>query len=194
MSDDTKDRGDWSQTYTDLMFYPKDPRPEDIDIRDIAHGLAYSSRFNGQTNRYYSIAEHCVHVSYECDEADALEGLMHDAAEAYVGDVVTSVKRHLPGFYEIEDAIEQVIAAKYKLRRPWPESVKRADIAVLIAEKRDLFAKNLVWKKHANTKPMSRTVNCWNDSTAYDHFLKRYAQLKGLDLVGVMVHGDAVLL
>ena len=54
---------DWIQTYSGKKFYPLDPRPEDIDIRDIAHALSLNCRFNGHCRCFYSVAEHSVGVS-----------------------------------------------------------------------------------------------------------------------------------
>ena len=58
-----RSRGSWAQTFTGRQFFPLDPDPQDIDIVDIAHSLAMQCRYNGHTDRFYSVAEHCVHVS-----------------------------------------------------------------------------------------------------------------------------------
>jgi 5'-deoxynucleotidase YfbR-like HD superfamily hydrolase len=98
-------------TYTGKLISCLDPRPEDIDIGDIAHALSLICRFNGHCNRFYSVAEHSVRVSVlaaELAESEslaehlvtraALLGLMHDAAEAYPpGDLAGPVKRYLRG-------------------------------------------------------------------------------------------------
>lgn len=56
-------RGDWIQTFTGRRFWPLDPRPEDVCIEDIAHALSLKCRFGGHCTRFYSVAEHSVHVS-----------------------------------------------------------------------------------------------------------------------------------
>ncbi len=90
-------RGGYSmQTFSRTMFYPLDPHPEDVHIVDIAHALANICRFGGHAKRFYSVAQHSVLVSRIVEPEDALHGLMHDAAEAYVGDVVRPIK-HMPG-------------------------------------------------------------------------------------------------
>src|SRR5579885_2784587 len=90
--------GDWIQTYCGVAFYPLDPRPEEILIEDIAHALSMLCRFTGHVKRFYSVAQHCVYVSHRCDPKDALWGLLHDAAEAYLNDISRPVKslRELP--------------------------------------------------------------------------------------------------
>ena len=79
--------GSWLQTYTGIQFWPLDPRPEEIDIQDIAHALSLLCRFNGHCQRFYSVAEHSVHVSTILAPEFGLWGLLHDAAEAYLSDI-----------------------------------------------------------------------------------------------------------
>ena len=100
----------------------RNPNSEMIDVRDISSGLANNSHFAGQTPYFFSIAQHSVMV---CDEfaiqnPDApdnmkLLALLHDAAEAYVGDVIKPLKVLLPFYSEIESNIMLAIAAKYDL-------------------------------------------------------------------------------
>lgn len=131
---------------TTFLTYPSghvfdfaDPREEHVCIEDIAWSLAQTLRFNGHTRHAYSVASHSIGVSHLVPADDALEGLLHDAAEAYVGDVVRPLKKMLGrAFGEIEDRVERVIAAKFGLRWPWPESVKAADLRMLAAERLQL--------------------------------------------------------
>ena len=90
-------------TYLGNRFYPLEPRIDDVDIEDIAHGLAYQCRFNGQTNAFYSVAQHSLIVAALVPEELRFAALLHDAAEAYLGDMVKPLKVLLPGFSEIEE-------------------------------------------------------------------------------------------
>jgi hypothetical protein len=106
-----------------------DPDPATIDIRDIAHHLAYQRRYLGATSRPISTAEHGVFVSRHCDPEHALEGLLHDGSEAYTGDLISPLK-HLVGmelYRRIEAGLERAIAARFHLMWPWPPDVKAAD-------------------------------------------------------------------
>ena len=67
-------------TFSGLRFWPLDPNPEKILIDDIAHALAHQCRFGGHASRFYSVAEHSVHVSRLCLPEHALWGLLHDVA------------------------------------------------------------------------------------------------------------------
>lgn len=76
------------------------PSPDDFRIEDIAHSLSQLCRYTGHTNRFYSVAEHCLNVRYLADPQDkdpqvALWALLHDAHEAYIGDISTPVKAAL---------------------------------------------------------------------------------------------------
>ena len=83
------------QTYSGLVFDFINPAEADVSITDIAHSLALINRFNGHTRRPYSVAEHCVRGSQLIDQKCAFHFLMHDAAEAYVGDVAAPLKQLL---------------------------------------------------------------------------------------------------
>jgi 5'-deoxynucleotidase YfbR-like HD superfamily hydrolase len=133
---DAKRIGDWMQTYTGRRFWLCDPRVEDVSIIDIAHHLSLTCRFGGASSTFYSVAQHSVFVSDLCEPADAKWGLLHDAAEAYVGDLVRPLKR-APGmkiYSDIEDRILAVIFARYNISAPFPPSVKRADRIALFSE------------------------------------------------------------
>lgn len=82
----------WIQTFTGKKFPLDKPDPALIDIEGIAHALSLLCRFNGHCTRFCSVAEHSVHVAREIDLDLAMEGLLHDAAEAYLGDVHSPLK------------------------------------------------------------------------------------------------------
>jgi hypothetical protein len=82
------------------------------------------------------VAEHSIHVASLVPPEFALEGLMHDAAEAYIGDVTRPLKALLPEYRAIEERIERAIAERFGLIWPWPEPVRLADTAMLALEKR----------------------------------------------------------
>jgi uncharacterized protein len=125
--------GDWMQTATGRKFWPIDPRPEDVDIADIAHALSLMCRFGGHCTRFYSVAEHSLYVSAVASP-DSLWGLLHDASEAYISDIVRPAKRFIAGYREIEERILAAVRVRFGLSPVCPESVRRADMAVLAAE------------------------------------------------------------
>lgn len=96
----------WIMTHTGKKFRPFSPRIEDIDIEDIAHALSNLCRFNGHTSKFYSVAEHSILVSELCPDELKLKGLLHDAAEAYLGDVPSPLKT------ESHEAAETILLGK----------------------------------------------------------------------------------
>ena len=138
-------RGDWIQTYTGKKFYPLDPRPEDVCIEDIAHALANTCRYNGHSKVFYSVAEHCVRMSFEDLPGCPKWRLMHDAAEAYISDVPRPIKPMLSEFKEIENNIMSVIGEKFNLGVPDHDAIEYADIVMLATEKRDVLLPGPEW-------------------------------------------------
>lgn len=136
-------RGDWIQTFTGRQFWPLDPEPEDFAVEDIAHALSLICRFGGHTNFHYSVAQHSLLVSKLCPPDYALEGLLHDAAEAYLADVPRPIKHDLGGlmasYLQAEKQIERALADRFRLTYPWPDIVKYADNVALATEKRDVM-------------------------------------------------------
>lgn len=108
-------------TYSGILIDLLNPTVDMINIEDIARGLAFKGHFGGQTPFYFSIAQHSalVHDLMAEDFLDnprmMLLGLLHDASEAYIGDMVKPLKVHLPDFCDVEDRLMDVICKKYGL-------------------------------------------------------------------------------
>lgn len=111
---------DYIKTFTGKKIDPLNPKVEDIELRDIAHALSLICRGNGQVTHFYSVAQHCINAVYEARERGyskriQLICLFHDAAEAYVSDVVRPVKKHLTAFDGIEEGFLNQILNKFGL-------------------------------------------------------------------------------
>lgn len=133
--------GDWIQTFTGRQFWPMDPRPEEVHGADIARALSKQCRFNGHCREFYSVAQHSYLVSCHVTQENALWGLLHDASEAYLGDIPSPIKKNLPGVAEIEERLLMAVAERFDLPWPMPDEVKRIDAAILADEKACLMAK-----------------------------------------------------
>lgn len=111
-----------------------DPQPGDIHIEDIASGLSRTSRYSGQVE-FYSVAEHSIHCMTMVEDAVNVElsiaALMHDASEAYTGDMPKPLKNLLPEFQEIENNIQRVIEEKFGIDPAYHDLVKKADMVAL---------------------------------------------------------------
>ena len=134
------------RTFTGRQLDLLHPDLADIAIEDIAHGLARTCRFSGQCARFYSVAEHAFQVSYMVPPPLALWGLLHDASEAYLSDLVSPLKRTpaLLGYREIEDRLMVAILERFGLIQPGacaadPPAVGAADRELLVLEQAVLF-------------------------------------------------------
>jgi len=147
----------WIETYTGRHVDILDPDPNEIVIEDIAHALANTNRFGGHTQVPYSVAEHSLRMSYIVPPELALEALMHDAQEAFVGDMPSPFKKVMPEFQGLEDSMEAAIRAAFGLpgQKHSPE-IKYYDDQMLVTEARDL---GLSWwnsDKHTQMPPPLR--------------------------------------
>lgn len=118
------------RTYTGKEVNPLDLHVEDICIEDIAHSLSLINRFNGHTIFPISVAQHSVFVSRLCEEqGEGLEGLLHDAAEAYLGDVTKWLKQtpEMKAFRDAEDSAQTEIANRFGISEKMSELVDWAD-------------------------------------------------------------------
>lgn len=170
-------RGHFMQTFTGRAFYPMDPRPEEIDIIDIAHALSMQCRYNGHVRRFMSVAEHCVLVSRLVPEEDALWGLLHDATEAYVGDMIHPLKRHMPAFCDAEDQVMAAIAEKFGLTSSqMPTSVHEADTRILLDERAALLGEPADdWGIKGD--PFDVVIEAWSPEVAENAYLRRFHDL-----------------
>lgn len=89
------------------------PTPDDINIDDIAWSLGKLIRYNGHIPYDYTVARHSVIMSYYVGESHSMEALLHDAGEAYCGDIIQPLKRVFPQLEKFEDNITGVIMTKY---------------------------------------------------------------------------------
>lgn len=148
----------WIQTYSGVRFEILNPTTEMINRTDIAHALSLICRFNGHTRFFYSVAQHSLLVkeliSIElCDNKYnlltdkenlklQLYALLHDASEAYIGDITRPLKKlaKMSSYRDIEKNLEYVIAQKFGLSAQMPQLIKDMDNLALMVEARDLMS------------------------------------------------------
>ena len=150
------------------------------DIIDIASSLSKLCRFTGHCNRFYSVAQHSVFVSKIVPPEYAFEGLMHDSAEAFLGDVSSPLKRLLPDYQKIEKNLYENLARYFHFPENMSPEVKQADLIMLATEKRDLFDKdsgNEKWEILKNVVPLKEKITPLDHYGAYDLFIDRYIEL-----------------
>lgn len=169
----------WFQTFSGVKFDLLAPTPEMVLAEDIAHGLSNICRFGGHCKVFYSVAQHSILVSHEVPQHLAIYGLLHDAAEAYIGDIISPLKHCLPEIRAIEQGIMQAIAARFTLDLEifkCPD-VKKADMAMLATEARDLHGKPPATWTHLTEGPLPHRVEPMFQRLAKISFLDRWKEL-----------------
>lgn len=166
-------QGDWMQTYTGRQFWPIHPRPDEINIEDIAHALSMMCRYNGHCRTFYSVAEHSVLVSRHVPPEHALWALLHDASEAYIADIVRPAKRFIAGYCEVEARIMDAVCERFGLLPVMPDEVRRADMAILADEMPVLLGIPSTLDEPA----LGVEIVGWSPWLAEKRFLSRYAEL-----------------
>lgn len=148
MTDGISVNGDaWIQTNSGISFSLNNPQVNQLSILDVVNSLSKICRFTGHTDSFYSVAQHCVLVSYFTKPENAFTALMHDFTEAYLGDVATPLKNLLPEYKELETKLWLVGVEKWGLPEKIPEDVKEADKLLLNVEGSLLFSKPIpcIW-------------------------------------------------
>ncbi len=140
-------KGKSINTYSEIKFWPLDPRFEEIKVIDIAHALSLMCRGNGHTKHFYSVGQHSINCSFEAKNRGysiriQLACLLHDASEAYISDITRPVKGLLPKYLEIEKELQDTIYSFFGLGNLTQEEVtliKEIDDAMLSYEMEVLF-------------------------------------------------------
>lgn len=142
----------WITTYTGIKFHYKSPTVDEVNILDIAHHLSLLCRFTGASNVFYSVAEHSFRVAEQLPEGKRLAGLLHDAPEAYLGDISRPVK-YSHKLDETERKISKVIEERFNVRIEHPD-IKHIDSVLLATEARDLGLSMVDWDKLPTPLPV----------------------------------------
>lgn len=161
------------------FFDIANPADNEYDIEVIAHALSRINRYTGHiVPEHYSVAEHCYLVSFVVPRNLALTGLLHDASEAYVGDVSSPLKKLIGKAYtDIEEAIQQEIANRFGLPYPFPIEIHEADKRVYWAERQCIApGKDKLWHQELRASRKAIPLG-WNPDQAKEKFLERFEEL-----------------
>ena len=125
----------WQRMLSGRRLDLLDPSPMDIEIEDIAHGLARVARWNGQTtgDHAFSVAQHsvvveeiCAHIQPDLEPRWRLAALLHDASEYVIGDMISPFKAALGYDYKLfEEKLETAIHIRFGLPAKTPAAIKK---------------------------------------------------------------------
>ena len=178
----------WIPTFSGRVFDLENPSADVVHIDDIAHALAYQCRFNGHCREFYSVAQHSVLVADIVAERGGKPGgelaaLLHDAAEAYLGDIVAPLKHKLPDFRRIEKRVEAVVLKAFFGGATFEQmgvadTIKYADLVMLATESRDLMAQCWrPWDSIECVAPRTERIEPLGPKDARRLFLERFDRL-----------------
>ena len=188
----------WQRMLSGRRLDLLDPSPLDIEIEDIAHGLARVARWNGQTigANIFSVAQHSLlveavsrKISPNLDRRWRLAVLLHDAPEYVIGDLISPFKAVLRADYKaVENRLLHAISLRFGLPARWPltlvDHVKKSDRHAAFLEATKLAGfKEAEAKRFFGTPPgldaaaQKRYLTPWNAETAEKRFLARFKEL-----------------
>ncbi len=160
--------------YFDIL----NPQPDMVDIDSIANALSKTCRYGGHCPEFYSVAEHSYLAAMEAandghENQIIIAILLHDAAEAYVGDCVKPLKVLLPEFSRIEQAIEKAIGIRFRVNfERFAPIIKRYDRLMLKSEKCFMWPEDSEkWSGFGEIENRHIELKFWNHYTAKGMFL-----------------------
>lgn len=172
----------WMPTARGAVFPLLGPAAADVDFRAVAEGLAKACRFAGQLAAFYSVAQHSVVVADMLPPEARPYGLLHDAHEAFVGDIPTPVEEALrrlgagDAVGRLKAGLDAAIFPAAGLAWPLPANiaymVRCADLTALATERRDLLAAGPAWGRDL-PPPLARVITPWPWHRALDAYVDR---------------------
>lgn len=176
--------GPYIQTRSGEHLFLQSPDPWKITLEDIAHALSNLCRFTGHTSTFYSVAQHSVMVAHMvqdagCNLATQRAALMHDAAEAFLGDVSSPLKSLLPEYKELEDIWWRAVAHRFALLPELPRTVKLFDARAVVAEAYAFLGEGPTgpgWPD-VDVDPSAPALTPWAPRQAFEAFMKEAARV-----------------
>ena len=177
--------GPYIQVLSGRRVNPLDASPEDIDPSDIARALANLCRFGGHSKAFYSVAQHSAIVCDLLEQRgdptpdELMAALLHDAAEAYIGDLPHPLKHRSElgaAFRVAEKRLEAVIAERFAL----PEAaarIKPLDRALLATERRTFSEVTWHWPELDGAEELDLEIEPWSPDRAQAEFTRRYERI-----------------
>ncbi len=165
-------------TCSGKRFCLQAPDAAQIDIKDIAHGLAYQCCYNGQTSHFYSLAQHSLLVASLVPAQHRLAALLHDAAAAYFGGMAWSLRQLLPDYSALEKRILAAVGEKFSVTDFNASAIRRAHLIILTTEQRDVYpGTGSTPLLTGSSAPIPRRIDFMSPEEAKYQFLERFFEL-----------------
>lgn len=168
------------ETWEGLKFDYANMRSEDICIEDIAIALSRIPRFLGHSSGFLSVAQHSINVSKLVSPQHRLTALLHDATEAYLGDLPSPLKSmpQMAGYRELEERLWVLVSMRFDLPLVIPQEVHQADKFALDGEYLALKAHRSFVPKNPSGMNVpffvSTTMRLWDPEEAFTEFLRQF--------------------
>lgn len=176
----------YSRTLKGNVFLHQDLSSNEYDIFEIANSLSKTCRANGHFNKFFSVASHSIilaeyFIKRNYDYQTIRTALLHDATEAYIGDITSPIKDLIPEIREYEEKIYEVIAIKFNLYRTIPTYIKLQDKKSYFLEISNLNDYNFYVPQDEilDAQDSFSKVIDWGIDKTRDYFLELYDKYKG---------------
>ena len=184
----------WIITRSGRKFDLLDPKPQDVILGDIVYSLAHQCRFTGHVRQFYSVAQHSYLASHAIGKLPGLiigeerrmlelEALLHDAHEAYCGDISSPLRAALVDKTgELESiiwGIDRAVRQRFGLPTTPSPRVGQADLVMLSTERRDVLAAahNVEWPQLRGVRPLDRPIAPASAERSEALFYRRFFEL-----------------
>lgn len=175
------DQHSFMTTFTGLRVDPTNLRVRDVNIYDIAHALSQLCRFTGHTREFYSVAQHSVLVAFSCRAGLIMEGLLHDAAEAYVNDLSRPLKHHpqMAAYVAAELRVDSTVRARFGLPSVMSPEVKAVDNKLVVDEALSFMSDTSWTAGHPRLYKNGSRITAWTPKFAEEFFLHMFFAYAG---------------
>lgn len=177
-------RDGWIELHSGGRFPFKSFTKGDIHIQDLAHALAHVCRYNGHVQKFYSVAEHSVVMMLWAERnlkditpVELMTILLHDASEAYIGDMTRPLKQMFPEFKALEERIHMAVAERFGTMYPHPEWLKDLNLRILVDERKQAMGKTENDWGMTSLEGLNVYLSFWSPAEARDQFRKQYERL-----------------
>lgn len=165
-------------THSGTLVNVLDPQPETLLLEDIVWGLSHQNRYLGQTDEPYSVGQHCVLIAEVVyletkDPSLALAGLLHDAPETWLGDIIRPFKHLMTDYAVLEGIMDQALCPIFGLTTDMFKAVKPWDIRIVGDEMRDLLPRS----PQPDVEPLGITIEPWAPRKTRARYMEMYNQL-----------------